>query len=45
MSAGAIAAGTVGAGIASGRASYLADQANGKNLMLPVPLKMLVLDF
>jgi|GEM_PF-1731301 hypothetical protein len=30
MSAGAIAAGTVGAGIASGRASYLADQANGK---------------
>lgn len=29
-SAGAIAAGTVGAGIASGRASYLADQANGK---------------
>ena len=30
MSAGAIAAGTVGAGIASGRASYLSDQANGK---------------
>ena len=30
MSAGAIAAGTVGAGIASGRASYLADQDNGK---------------
>ena len=30
MSAGAIAAGTVGAGIASGRASYMADQANGK---------------
>ncbi len=30
MSAGAIAAGTIGAGIASGRASYLADQANNK---------------
>lgn len=30
MSAGAIAAGTVGAGIASGRASYMADQANHK---------------
>ena len=30
MAAGAIGAGTIGAGIASGRASYMADQANGK---------------
>lgn len=39
MSAGAIAAGTVGAGIASGRASYLADQANGKKFNVACAFK------